>query len=50
MTEDNKNLIQLYIEEIINIASTKRINGILVSSDKILTQIIINCKEILKLL
>jgi len=41
-------LIKLYVEETIEIASTKRVNGILVSSDKVLTQIIINCKEILK--
>lgn len=45
----NIELIKLYVEENIEIASTKRINGVSFSSDKILTQIIIiNCKEILK--
>lgn len=44
----NIELIKLYVEENIEIASTKRINGISFSSDKILTQIIINSKEILK--
>ena len=50
MPENNKDLIQLYIEEIIDITSTRRINKVYVSTDKVLTQVIINCKEILKLL
>lgn len=44
----NIELIKLYVEENIEIASTKRINGVSFSSDRILAQIIINCKEILK--
>lgn len=46
----DNDLVKLYIEEIIDIATTKRINNIAVCSETVLSQIIINCKEILKLL
>lgn len=40
MTIDEIITLKMYLEEIKNIASTKRINKILVSSERVLTEIV----------
>ena len=40
MTTDEITILKLYLEEIKNIASTKRINKVLVSSERALTEIV----------